>query len=773
MQDTLHACLREAYNIAVSDASPIDGYETKHWLVHSSSGDFFVKLQLDASFPAAVVRAHAEVFAQFRFHNARSSSFVHIPEPRKNQSGEVVTSIQIGGAQTHVQVFPVIKGPLLQTALREAGSDGDAAAPLVAAFGTLVGRLCNGLIRLPAPAAENPLASRVSIWDLQHVHAQHRSHASAVAQHASSSASSSSTPDAAAALQSWVASAIDGAHAAMQAHSDAPQNLRRSWIHGDLHDMNVIVRSADASKSGGEGSGGSGEAGDKDAVEAADLTLIDTDDCVYSYAVCDVAIAMTYLLLNAIDPIALGAQFLQAVAATGFSLTATEVALLPSLIKARLATSLIMSARAVLAAKESNTLDAEKEKYLLSHAAPAVKALERWSTEPGILAAAATAWTAAVAAGAAAAGDTSPVSYVNWSLETMSSEQRSASEAIKHALTHMRLGGAIGKVIDVPYSTGATAPPEGKAGAVPPSFEWPPGTVDQSSAASFWPSAPFVYDFTGAANKDLASVTGTDPVKLAAFTDMMFEPLMDKTAAAATATAAAPQSSPYAGRLARIGWGRYGEDRILYQSEHFTGPAEAEAAAKAAPVEARTMHLGVDLEGPPRTPLYAPLKGKIHSWARNTAELDYGPTVVIEHELRLEGEAGESQGQGQRVLRFTTLYGHLTLSSIFNSDGTPRFRVGQNIEQGEVVAWIGDSDVNGGWPPHTHFQLQTELGAASGGSGSSSGSGLMGHWCGDYPGVCTRSAWEAYQLLCPDPNLILRCPYVAPVGWTAPPASSA
>ena len=68
------------------------------------------------------------------------------------------------------------------------------------------------------------------------------------------------------------------------------------------------------------------------------------------------------------------------------------------------------------------------------------------------------------------------------------------------------------------------------------------------------------------------------------------------------------------------------------------------------------------------------------------------------------------------------------------------------VPRGAPFAHIGDAVVNGGWPPHVHFQVLTEAGA--------------GGWSGDYPGVCGADAWPVYRALCPDPNLLLRCPWV-------------
>jgi murein DD-endopeptidase MepM/ murein hydrolase activator NlpD len=91
----------------------------------------------------------------------------------------------------------------------------------------------------------------------------------------------------------------------------------------------------------------------------------------------------------------------------------------------------------------------------------------------------------------------------------------------------------------------------------------------------------------------------------------------------------------------------------------------------------------------------APVDGVVHSFANNAAHLDYGPTILLAHETT-DGTP------------FFTLYGHLALESL---DGLVP---GQEIRKGTPFAWIGSADVNGGWPPHLHFQVITHLFGASG-----------------------------------------------------------
>ena len=101
----------------------------------------------------------------------------------------------------------------------------------------------------------------------------------------------------------------------------------------------------------------------------------------------------------------------------------------------------------------------------------------------------------------------------------------------------------------------------------------------------------------------------------------------------------------------------------------------------------RNIHMGIDLGAPINTPVMSFAKGTIHSFGYNEAPGDYGNVVVLQYELG--------------GLHLWALYGHLASRSI-SSD---RLKVGQTIEAGEVVGWIGSSEENGGWKPHVHFQL--------------------------------------------------------------------
>ena len=138
--------------------------------------------------------------------------------------------------------------------------------------------------------------------------------------------------------------------------------------------------------------------------------------------------------------------------------------------------------------------------------------------------------------------------------------------------------------------------------------------------------------------------------------------------------------------------------------------------------EQRRLHLGIDIWTDAGTPVYSPLDGLIHSFKDNNNFGDYGPTIIIEHDL--DG------------FKLYSLYGHLSRESL---DG---LSVGMSVKSGQRIADFGSADVNGNWPPHLHFQLMLDM------EGNS----------GDYFGACKNSEKERYLQNIPDPALLLQFP---------------
>lgn len=160
----------------------------------------------------------------------------------------------------------------------------------------------------------------------------------------------------------------------------------------------------------------------------------------------------------------------------------------------------------------------------------------------------------------------------------------------------------------------------------------------------------------------------------------------------------------------KYGIGGYLEKRAIYRRSEVFATAAADF---------RNIHLGVDIWAAAGSPIFAPLAGKIHSFQDNSGFGNYGPTLILSHEL------------GGKTLY--SLYGHLSRANL------AQFELGREVAAGEQICEIGPFPENGDWPPHLHFQLIWDLGE---------------HW-GDYPGVAAEKDLDYYRQNCPDPAQLL------------------
>lgn len=158
---------------------------------------------------------------------------------------------------------------------------------------------------------------------------------------------------------------------------------------------------------------------------------------------------------------------------------------------------------------------------------------------------------------------------------------------------------------------------------------------------------------------------------------------------------------------AGFAYGRWAERREVYGNDLF---------ASSGTDAMRDVHLGVDVFCASGNAVHAPLAGAVHIKANNAQELDYGPMLILEHEIG----AGHS---------FFSLYGHLSSGSV--ADIEP----GLQVKAGEKIAEIGAPPENGNWPPHLHFQLILDL------------LGLGA----DFPGVAFPAQEGAWLALSPSP----------------------
>lgn len=164
-------------------------------------------------------------------------------------------------------------------------------------------------------------------------------------------------------------------------------------------------------------------------------------------------------------------------------------------------------------------------------------------------------------------------------------------------------------------------------------------------------------------------------------------------------------------KSAVVAYGGYNEERNLYKRSIVFNDNNTEE---------RNIHIGLDLWIKAGTPILAALDGVVHSYKYNDNLGDYGPTIILEH--RFENTL------------FYTLYGHLSLESIAN------LKIGAPFKKGQKLATLGNSDVNGNYAPHLHFQVIKDL----------------EHNFGDYPGVSSKNKLDFYLENCPDPNLLLK-----------------
>lgn len=162
-----------------------------------------------------------------------------------------------------------------------------------------------------------------------------------------------------------------------------------------------------------------------------------------------------------------------------------------------------------------------------------------------------------------------------------------------------------------------------------------------------------------------------------------------------------------------IGLGKYNEVRPFYTSKAF------EHESNDGP-EWRAVHIGLDVFAPDEEPVFAPIDGVVHSVVDNGGDRNYGPTVILKHDV----EPG---------LTFYTLYGHLSRSTLTH------LKPGDKVLAGDQFSSLGNFEENGGWSPHLHFQIILDL---------------LGKE-GDFPGVALPSQIEIWKSICPNPWLLI------------------
>ncbi len=157
-----------------------------------------------------------------------------------------------------------------------------------------------------------------------------------------------------------------------------------------------------------------------------------------------------------------------------------------------------------------------------------------------------------------------------------------------------------------------------------------------------------------------------------------------------------------------VAHGGYLEQRALYKKS-----ARFQAGI------VRDVHMGIDLWAPAGTTVHAFMDGTVHSFANNDDQGNYGPTLILEHDFK-----------GKKLY---TLYGHLAINDM------NKWTVGSRFRESEKIATLGTPEENGGYSPHLHFQIMTD----------------MGTYKGDFPGVAAQEELLHYEPLILNPNPLI------------------
>ena len=199
-------------------------------------------------------------------------------------------------------------------------------------------------------------------------------------------------------------------------------------------------------------------------------------------------------------------------------------------------------------------------------------------------------------------------------------------------------------------------------------------------------NAPYVFDLTEN-NKEAALLNWDDCDELNKYTEKVFRE-----------------------NNVAIAIGKYNEKRVISRKNFIKNGV-------------RDIHIGLDISLLAKTEIHAPLDSIVHSFSIQQIGSSYGGVIILRHIL------------DNTV--FYTLYGHLSNDSIRD------LKINQKIQKGEKFAELGNSQENGGWPPHLHLQIIS----------------CMNKCFGDFPGMCSEDERKYYLEICPNPSLIFNCPY--------------
>ena len=567
--DDVRGFCRDIYGIE-GTATQLPGEFDGNYLITTGDGDRFVLKVMREDCDPGLIDLEIQALAVLASKLPGGSVPVVLP----TLSGDTLTPVQVGNSERFVWMLEYLPGKML-------GDLSYHPPELLAALGTRLADLDRALEGFTHPAL-----NREHRWNLLNTDwvEEDLHHINRVARRRS----------AARVLERFRREVIP-----------LSGSLRKTAIHGDANDWNVIVSGVQA--------GGWEQ-----------VALVDFGDMVWSYVAAEPAIAAAYAMFNKTDPLAAARQVISGYHARN-PLTELEISVLPCMIAMRLVVSVTNAARR-----------------------------KRETDDPYVTVSEAAAWKA---------------------LEYL--------EMLHPRLVHYSFRTAVGWDAD-PRSTHVVEwlKRKGAEGGIRPVLD-----VDLRG------SNCIVLDLGVG-----SLLLGADPASLTTSrsTELVFGEMKRLGAA--------------------VGVGRYLEARAWYDTPAFGSSGD--------PLEERrTVHLGIDLFLEPGAAVHAPLDGVVHTVANNAAPKDYGPLVILRHEMP-EGDD------------FFTLYGHLEWDSV------KELRTGDRVAAGQVIARTGAPPENGDWAPHLHIQIITDLLDLD----------------GDFPGVAGAGELGLWRNLSPDPNLLLGIP---------------
>jgi len=553
-----------------------------HTLPGERDCNFHLKIETGQEFvlkiaPAEEQRDVIDLQNKALEHLAAHDPALLLPHVRVTTEGKSIATFTNTGGTTHfVRILSYIPGKVLaETRLHT--------PELLNSLGSMMGKMDDALQDFTHTAAHRTLK-----WDLQHTNWIH-DYLQYIDQ-----------PEHRAIIERFLAQFETQVIPLMP-------KLRMSVIHNDANDYNVLI-------------------GDTDQGARRVVSVLDFGDMVYTYTICELAIAAAYAMLHKADPIAAATHVVSGYH-TSFPLSEMEIEVLYPLICARLCMSVVNSGY-------QRTVEPQND-YLLISEKPAWSLLEKLV-------------------------DVHP---------------RLANYTFRHAC-HLTPCPRSKTVIDWLENN---ADKMGRV--VEPDLQVVKSVVLDLSMGS----------------RELGNVVELSDIEV--FTRRLFERIQAESSC--------------------VGIGRYNEARPIYTSDQYKlegndGP------------EWRTVHIGIDIFMEAGTPILAPLDGVVHSFRNNDTPLDYGPTIILQHTV----------GNKNAQLVFFTLYGHLS------ADSLEGLYEGKDIPLGTPFCKIGNYPINGGWPPHLHFQVVTDLLDRN----------------GEFPGVASPGQREVWLSVSPDPNLILGIP---------------